>query len=66
MTFRITAPAQQLVKLTVVNQMGQEVFRGEGPQPLALTKDFSGLPKGLYVAKAQTGTEVKTQLLQIE
>ena len=65
-TFRITAPAQQLVKLTVVNQMGQEVFRGEGPQPLALTKDFSGLPKGLYVARAQTGTEVKTQLLQIE
>ena len=65
-TFRITAPAQQLVKLTVVNQMGQEVFRNEGLQPLALTKDFSGLPKGLYVARAQTGTEVKTQLFQIE
>lgn len=65
-SFRLTAPAQPLVKLTVVNQMDQEVFRGEGPPPLALTKDFSGRPQGLYVARAQTGAEVKTQLFQLE
>ena len=65
-TFKVAAPNQQSIKLTVVDRMGREVFRSEGTKQLAATKDFGSLPKGLYVAKVQTGNEVKTQLLMIE
>jgi len=65
-TFQITAPNQQNIKLSVVDGMGKEVFHEEGKSELKLTHDFSNLPKGLYVAKVQTNTEVKSQILQIQ
>ncbi|WP_310392033.1 T9SS type A sorting domain-containing protein [Hymenobacter sp.] len=65
-TFQITAPDQQDIKLSVVDGMGKEVFHEEGKSVLKLTHDFSNLPKGLYVAKVQTNTEVKSQILQIQ
>ena len=65
-TFRATAPDHQLIKLTVLDRMGREVFHGEGLEQLTITKNISGLPKGLYVAKVQTGTKVKTQILVLE
>lgn len=64
--FRAVAPNRESLQLTVVDQMGKEVFAGTGTGELSLSKDFSGLPKGLYVARVQTSTEVKTQLLTVE
>jgi len=65
-SFQIIAAEQQAIVLTVLNQMGKEVFRSEGTAQLEVTKDFSSLPKGLYIAKVQTGTDVKTQSLLIQ
>ena len=52
--------------LTVLNQVGKKVFRSEGTTQLEVTKDFSDLPKGLYIAKVQTGTNVRTQSLLVQ
>lgn len=65
-SFQVVAENQQAIVLTVLNQMGKEVFRSEGTTQLETTKDFSSLPKGLYVTKVQTGTDVKTQSLLIQ
>lgn len=65
-TFQVEALGNQPITLTVVDRMGREVLRSEGTKRLATTKDCSALPKGLYVAKVQTGKAVKTRLLQIE
>ncbi|AMJ65500.1 T9SS type A sorting domain-containing protein [Hymenobacter sp. PAMC 26628] len=65
-SFQVVADDQQAIVLTVLNQMGKEVFRSEGTTQLEATKDFSNLPKGLYIAKVQTGTDVKTQSLLIQ
>ncbi|WP_052732536.1 S8 family serine peptidase [Hymenobacter terrenus] len=65
-TFQITAPTQQDIKLSVVDRMGKEVFHTQGNSALTLTQDFSALPKGLYVAKVQTNNEVKSQILEIQ
>ena len=65
-SFKVTAPGQELIKLTVVDRLGKEVFRSEGTAQLETSKDFSNLPKGLYITKVQTGSEVKTQALLIE
>ncbi|MGI4885869.1 MAG: T9SS type A sorting domain-containing protein [Janthinobacterium lividum] len=64
--FQVIAAEQQAIVLTVLNQMGKEVFRSEGTTQLETTKDFSDLPKGLYITKVQTGTDVKTQSLLIQ
>lgn len=65
-SFQVVADDQQAIVLTVLNQMGKEVFRSEGTTQLETTKDFSSLPKGLYITKVQTGTDVKTQSLLIQ
>ncbi|TPG65926.1 T9SS type A sorting domain-containing protein [Hymenobacter nivis] len=65
-SFQVVADDQQAIVLTVLNQMGKEVFRSEGTSQLEATKDFSNLPKGLYITKVQTGTDVKTQSLLIQ
>ncbi len=64
--FKVAAAGEKLIKLTVVDWMGKEVFHSEGAEQLEVTKDFSGLPKGLYVARVQTDTQLKTQLLLIQ
>lgn len=64
--FQVISTYHQAIILTVLNQMGKEVFRSEGTAQLEVTKDFSSLPKGLYIAKVQTGTDVKTQSLLIQ
>ncbi|AWM31964.1 T9SS type A sorting domain-containing protein [Hymenobacter nivis] len=64
--FQVVAEDQQTIVLTVLNQMGKEIFRSEGTTQLETTKDFSSLPKGLYITKVQTSTNVKTQSLLIQ
>ncbi len=64
--FKVTAPDKQPIRLSVLNQLGREVFRSEGTKLLEATKDFSGLPKGLYITRVQTDNEIKTQSLLIQ
>ena len=65
-SFAVEAHGTQTIILTVVDRMGREVFRSVGTNQLAVEKDFSSLPKGLYVAKVQTNSEVQTQQLLIQ
>ena len=65
-TFTAKTPANQAYVLTVLDHMGREVFRHASSDAQPIVHDFSRLPRGPYIAKVQTGTAVKTQLLMLE